>query len=159
MSEDEQEEVLNGFDEEERPKQRYAKSEKDARVSEEEPNNNRLAKQSLVSGKKCFDRINNCIKSVLRKKFIPLTYLESIENELLNQFKNDANSTYQICLDSSYARLLLHACSQYHNLSCHSFDKDGDRWSQVRNKCNYFEPSLTSLTAHLEKLYLESSKK
>lgn len=162
LSEDEQEEMLNSFDEDERPKPRYKKEAKaePAVVAEKPTSNSRpTGKHSLASGKKCFDRINSCIKSVLRKKFIPLTYLESIENDLLNQFKEDANSIYQTCLDSSYARLLLHACAQYHDLSCHSFDKEGDRWSQVSNKCSYFEPSLTSLTAHLERLYLESSKK
>lgn len=153
--------MLNSFVEDERPKPRYKRDAKaePVVVAEKEPNNNRPVKHSLASGKKCFDRINNCIKSVLRKKFIPLTYLESIEKELVDQFKDDANSIYQTCLDSSYARLLLHACAQYHDLSCHSFDKEGDRWSQVSNKCDYFEPSLTSLTAHLERLYLESSSK
>lgn len=154
MSEDEQEEVLNAIDEN-KPKNKYRNEMQKNDQLKEQNNSNRTSH----SPKKCFNRINNFIKSFLRKKHIPLNYLESIENELVDNFKEDANSIYQTCLESSYARLLLHACAQYYNLSCHSFDREGVRWTKVINKSDYFEPSVTSLTAHLENLYLESSKK
>ena len=78
-------------------------------------------RRSVNSSKKCFNRIDGCLKTVLRKKtMICISIIESIENELILNFKNDPNSIYQIHLNDSFERLLLHALSQYHGLDCFS---------------------------------------
>ena len=95
--------MLNELNEDDRPKNRFKKNLE--RQTIEQPNNDRHLIRN--SSKKCFDRIDSYIKTVLsRKKFIPLTYLESIEKELVDNFKEDAKTIYYCCLDSSYERLL-----------------------------------------------------
>lgn len=114
MPEDEQECILNELDEEDMPKNEFKEEEEDHLEF-----NDPIKHGPAHSGKKCFDRINNCIKSVLRKK-LPLTLMETIEQELLLHFKDDPTCIYQACLESSYARLILHACAQYYDLNCRS---------------------------------------
>jgi len=162
-SEDEQEIVLKELDDDDKPKNRFKKGyveenqEDDCKTNDDEQHQLTPSKSLAHSAKKCFNRINSCLKSVLKRK-IPLSLMESIEQELIVHFKDQPTSIYQTCLDSSYARLLLHACAQYYDLNCRSFDSGSNRLSQVSNKWNHFEPSIVSLTDHLEKLYIASKK-
>lgn len=77
-------------------------------------------KKKTLTGKQCFDRIDSSLRTVIRRNNIALSLLEQIEGDLVQVFQEDPASIYQCCLDSGYDRFLLHACAQYHNLTCHS---------------------------------------
>ncbi|RWS25745.1 R3H domain-containing protein 4-like protein [Leptotrombidium deliense] len=97
----------------------------------------------------CFERINSDIKALLRKQ-VPLGILSSIEQDVLSFFLSEPMATYKSCLPSGFQRMLLHACCQYLNLSCQSFNKDGFRWSKVRNHHNFFAKPPKTLSSYLE---------
>jgi hypothetical protein len=74
--------------------------------------------QPGFSPDQCFKRIDADLKNMLKKKHIPLGVLASIEEEITNFFNDKPFETYKSCLPSGYQRLLLHACSQYLDLTC-----------------------------------------
>jgi hypothetical protein len=93
--------------------------------------------QPGFSADQCFKRIDADLKNMLKKKHIPLVsfksifylyiflksynsqgVLASIEEEITNFFNDKPFETYKSCLPSGYQRLLLHACSQYLDLTC-----------------------------------------
>ncbi|XP_054162755.1 R3H domain-containing protein 4-like [Oppia nitens] len=98
----------------------------------------------------CFQRIDSDLKNMLKKKRIPLGVLASIEEEITEFFNHKPFATYKSCLSSGFRRLLLHACCQYLDLKCFSFDADGERWSQVDNKNKYFYRPEVMLTEFIE---------
>ncbi|RWS04595.1 R3H domain-containing protein 4-like isoform X1 [Dinothrombium tinctorium] len=100
--------------------------------------------------KECFERINHEIKSLLRKRHVPLGILSAIEEDVVTFFASEPLAVYKSCLPSGYQRLLLHACCQYLDLSCQSFNKDGFRWSKVRNNNDYFDRPPVMLSGYLE---------
>lgn len=124
LSDDEQEKIINDLDNKQ-IKKNYKNpkhhSKRNSPHFEDEKNNQ--SKRPIHNAKKCFDRIDGCLKSVLRRKYVALSFIDSIENDLVlyfKEFKEDPKVVYQICLDSSFERLCLHALAQYYGLNCQS---------------------------------------
>ncbi|GFY51888.1 r3H domain-containing protein 4 [Trichonephila inaurata madagascariensis] len=98
----------------------------------------------------CFQRINNDIRSLLKKKRVPLGALMYLEQELITFFVNRPTSIYHCQLESSFQRLMIHALSQYMDLSSLSYNRNGNRWTRVKNKHQDFYIPTILLSSYLE---------
>ncbi|XP_048832879.1 R3H domain-containing protein 4 isoform X1 [Brienomyrus brachyistius] len=112
----------------------------------------------------CFQRIDRRLRTVLRRRHVPMGMLEVLEEDLLRFFVAHPRSVYTTKLASSYERLLLHAVCQYmdlvsaipcfplyfsHNLG---INHNGDRQTKVVNKQQEFSPPKLLLSAYLEQM-------
>ncbi|CAG2106777.1 unnamed protein product [Medioppia subpectinata] len=113
-------------------------------------------RETAFNADQCFKRIDSDLKSTLKKKHLPLGVLASIEEEILKFFSKNPLQTYRSCLQDGYRRLLLHACCQYLDLKCLSFDSNGERWSRVNNPNKYFSQPSVMLTEYLENRFATS---
>ncbi|CAG2183318.1 unnamed protein product, partial [Oppiella nova] len=108
--------------------------------------------ETAFTADQCFKRIDSDLKNTLKKKHLPLGVLAHIEEEITAFFRDKPFATYKSCLQSTgstksgFRRLLLHACCQYLDLKCLSFDANGERWSRVNNRNKYFSQPSVMLT-------------
>lgn len=98
----------------------------------------------------CFARIAPAIRKRLLKKHVPIGLLASIEQKVIDHFRNDPNSIYKTILQCSFHRFLLHACCQYLSLYCRSSTTKGKRLSCVHNEKNYFVEPSKKLSEYLD---------
>ncbi|GFS56264.1 r3H domain-containing protein 4 [Trichonephila clavipes] len=101
----------------------------------------------------CFQRIDNDIRSLLKKKRVPLGALMNLEQELITFFVNRPTSIYHCQLESSFQRLMIHALSKYMDLSSLSYNRNGNRWTRVKNKHQDFYIPTILLSSYLENRY------
>lgn len=102
------------------------------------------------SAEECFLRVDKNIRAMLKRRQRPMGMLVSLEEELVNFFKEWPQSIYVSSLSSSYERMMLHALCQYLDLMSKSFDCDGLRQTQVENPQPDFCPPEVLLTQYLE---------
>jgi len=148
-TEDQQENLLNGKnanaghnaenDENRPPKSRKSKSKSKA---------DKRTRHPSYSAEECFMRLDNDLRTMLRKRRIPFGVLASIEESVTDFFNSSPMAEYKDRLPG-FQRLLLHACCQYMDLNCQSFDEDGVRWSRVRNRRQVFIPPPVMLADYL----------
>ncbi|KAK6638183.1 hypothetical protein RUM44_008611 [Polyplax serrata] len=99
--------------------------------------------------------INKRLRSLLRKKNLPLGMLHYLEQELISFFSAEPTKIYISPALSSFERLLLHSISNYHRLASLSFLSEPEKVKLVRvkNPRNEFPfPSLL-LMQYLETNY------
>ncbi|GBM95096.1 R3H domain-containing protein 4 [Araneus ventricosus] len=101
----------------------------------------------------CFQRIDGDLRIMLKKKHVPLGTLMYLEQELVTFFVNRPTSIYHCHIASSFERLLVHALSQYMDLSSLSYNRNGSRWTRVRNKHTSFCLPAILLSTYLERRY------
>ncbi|XP_060596853.1 R3H domain-containing protein 4-like [Ruditapes philippinarum] len=102
------------------------------------------------SAEECFQKIDKNIRTMLKRRHKPMGLLVSIEEEIVNFFKEWPQSVYISKLSSSYERMMLHALCQYLDLISKSYDCDGLRQTQIENPQPRFTPPPVLLTHYLE---------
>ncbi|KAM3876266.1 R3H domain-containing protein 4 [Diretmus argenteus] len=105
---------------------------------------------SVFTAEDGFQRIDRRLRAALKRKPIPITTLELLEEGLLNFFNAQPHSVYTTNLSSSFERLLLHAVCQYLNLVSASTNCNGARRTEVVNKQEEFVPPSPLLSAYLD---------
>ncbi|XP_035207547.1 R3H domain-containing protein 4-like [Stegodyphus dumicola] len=99
----------------------------------------------------CFRKIDGDLRYMFKKRHIPMGTLIHLENELVTFFVNRPESIYHCQIPSSFERLMVHALSQYLDLSSLSYNRNGSRWTRVRNKKSYFYLPPILLSSYLER--------
>uniref|UniRef100_A0A2L2YGQ5 R3H domain-containing protein n=1 Tax=Parasteatoda tepidariorum TaxID=114398 RepID=A0A2L2YGQ5_PARTP len=99
----------------------------------------------------CFRKIDGDLRLMLKKKHVPMGTLMHLERELVTFFVNRPNSIYHCQIPNSFERLMIHALSQYMDLSSLSYNRSGERWTRVRNKHLEFYLPPILLSTYLEK--------
>ncbi|GIX87826.1 r3H domain-containing protein 4 [Caerostris darwini] len=99
----------------------------------------------------CFQKIDGDLRFMLKKKHVPLGTLIHFEQELVTFFVNRPNSIYHCQIAKSFDRLLVHALSQYMDLSSLSYNRNGSRWTRVINKRTTFCLPQILLSTYLER--------
>ncbi|XP_054717964.1 R3H domain-containing protein 4-like [Uloborus diversus] len=99
----------------------------------------------------CFHKIDGDLRNMLKKKHIPMGVLIHLEQELVTFFVNRPDSIYHCSIPNSYERLMVHALSQYMDLSSLSYNRSGSRWTRVKNKKPTFLLPPVLLSSFLEK--------
>ncbi|KAG8197933.1 hypothetical protein JTE90_020311 [Oedothorax gibbosus] len=111
------------------------------------------ADHPAFTASKCFQKIDGDLRFMLKKKHVPLGTLTYLEQELVTFFGNRPQSIYHCQFPNSYDRLMIHALSQYMDLSSLSYNRSGARWTRVKNKLpDFFTPPIL-LSSFLEKRY------
>lgn len=101
--------------------------------------------------KQCYGRVDRRLKTLLKRRQLPLGMLANLERELVTFFHDCASSVYVCDIINSYERLLLHALCQYLNLHSQSYDdEDGTRKTQVENRSAHFQPPSLLLSEYLQ---------
>ncbi|XP_039623121.1 R3H domain-containing protein 4 [Polypterus senegalus] len=100
----------------------------------------------------CFQRINKRLRITLKRKQIPMAFLDCLEEDLRTFFSAHPQSVYTAVLENSYERLLLHGVCQYMALTSASLDRDGKRQTRVVNHQKEFLPPGLLLSTYLEQL-------
>ncbi|KAK2156861.1 hypothetical protein LSH36_203g00000 [Paralvinella palmiformis] len=146
QSEDEQREMLQKFSvrSEDLEEEELAYERQDSASSWEELGDSRFL-HPAYSAEECFKRIDNRLKSFLKRRHLPLGTLMDLEEEVCAFFTEWPQSVYVCQLENSFERMLLHALCQYLKLQSSSFNsKAGSRQTQVENLNQHFIlPSMT----------------
>ncbi|XP_053393756.1 R3H domain-containing protein 4-like [Mercenaria mercenaria] len=108
------------------------------------------------SAEECFQRVDKNIRTMLKRRHKPMGLLVSLEEEIVNFFKEWPQSIYISKLSSSYERMMLHALCQYLDLISKSYDCDGLRQTQVENPQPEFTVPQVLLTQYLEQSQMSS---
>ncbi|GFQ76715.1 r3H domain-containing protein 4 [Trichonephila clavata] len=111
------------------------------------------SKHPAYLGTSCFQRIHSDIRYLLKRKRVPLGALMYLEKELVTFFVNRPTSVYHCQLESSFQRLLIHALSQYMDLSSLSYNRSGNRWTRIKNNHQDFYIPTILLSSYLENRY------
>ncbi|GFT27459.1 r3H domain-containing protein 4 [Nephila pilipes] len=104
-------------------------------------------------GSACFQRISYKLRFMLKRKRFPLGALMYLEQELVTFFVNRPTSIYQCQIANGFERLMVHVLSQYMDLSSLSYNRNGSRWTRVKNKHQDFHKPSILLSSYLEKRY------
>lgn len=102
------------------------------------------------SAKESFRRLDGDLRTMLRKRHVPLGKLSKLEEEVSSFFKSHPESEYRNRLCNSFERLMLHALCQYMDLISRSYDSEGIRWTRVWNRRPVFVPPAVSLSSYLQ---------
>lgn len=102
--------------------------------------------------KSCFQRISYDLRFMLKKR-VPLGALIRLEEELITFFVNRPTAIYHCQIADNFERLLIHALSQYMDLLSLSYDRNGSRWTRVKNKHKDFILPDILLSSYLENRY------
>ncbi|KAI8787401.1 R3H domain-containing protein 4 [Biomphalaria glabrata] len=98
----------------------------------------------------CYNRVDRNLRTLLKRRHLPLGILASLEREIVTFFHDCPTSVFISDISSSFERMLLHALCQYLNLHSQSYDDHGSRRTQVENKFQQFRPPSLLLTEYLQ---------
>lgn len=93
------------------------------------------------------------MKSLLKKRHLPLGILSYLEEEVVALFTSDPSMVYITQELTSFERLLLHALCQYNFLSSKSATIASVRRTKVKNDRGCFHAPSVSLTQYIETCY------
>ncbi|KAK8726520.1 hypothetical protein OTU49_010288 [Cherax quadricarinatus] len=93
------------------------------------------------------------MKSLLKKRHLPLGILSYLEEEVVALFTSDPSTVYITQELTSFERLLLHALCQYNFLSSKSATIASVRRTKVKNDRGCFHAPSVSLTQYIETCY------
>ncbi|KAG1668400.1 R3H domain-containing protein 4 [Nymphon striatum] len=100
----------------------------------------------------CFYKIDKDLRNLLKRR-VSIGLVEDLEETIISFFTKFPTASYDCHLTDSFSRLMLHAISQYHNLHCKSYDQQGARRTQVKNKCDEWVSSQISMSTFLKKYF------
>jgi len=113
-------------------------------------NGDQRAEHPAFNPDKCFRKIGNRFRALLKKKHLPMGLLAHLENEVTAFFEEWPRAVYISKRSNGYERLLLHALCQYLDLISASFDDSGERQTRVENPRQIFQTPSMLLTKYIE---------
>jgi len=121
-----------------------------------EKKDDRTENAAAFSPDVCFRRIDTNIrytlKSMLKRKHLPLARIMWFEDDIIPFFNDHNDSVYVRDLNNGFDRMLLHAVAQYLNLISKSFTRDGERYTQVENRRLKFIPPKMLLSEYIKSI-------
>ncbi|XP_062620516.1 R3H domain-containing protein 4-like [Saccostrea cucullata] len=103
------------------------------------------------TAEECFQRIDKKIKTHLRRKHIPLEFLMSLEENVIDFFRSWPDSVYIQHLTGGFERMMLHGVCQYLDLHSKSVENNGERHTHVENPYPVFDPPTVLLSSYLQR--------
>ncbi|CAL1546341.1 unnamed protein product [Lymnaea stagnalis] len=98
----------------------------------------------------CYNRVDRNIRSLLKRRQLPMGMLANLEREIVTFFHDFPTSVFVSSISSSFERMLLHALCQYLNLYSQSYDDGESRRTQVENHNQLFRPPSLLLSEYLQ---------
>ncbi|XP_067934001.1 R3H domain-containing protein 4-like isoform X2 [Watersipora subatra] len=102
------------------------------------------------SSDRCFFQIEQRIRNFLKRRHVPLGLLEKIELDVREHFREAPYCIFEVTMETSFGRLLVHAVAQYLGLDSFSMDNENGKSLSVVCKAKEFRPPKEFLSQYLE---------